>query len=88
MNKIESKLSRSSAAAEKNRLMQLRRRAGERRQLFIWEINSVFLNCMMSCQGAWQKKGETPLFLLLPVDIENGKLKNWGKGNAFLPKLD
>lgn len=82
MNKIESAknlLSRSSAAAENSRIIQLRRRAEERRQPFLFEksTQSVFLNCMVSCQGALQKKGEkNPYFLLLLVDIKSGKLKN------------
>lgn len=94
MNKIESAknlLSRSSAAAENSRIIQLRRRAEERRQPFLFEksTQSVFLNCMVSCQGALQKKGEkTPYFLLLLVDIKSGKLKNWCLADACLPNLD
>lgn len=61
MNKIESAqnlLSSSSAAAEKSRIMQLSR--GKRREgNSIWEINSVY---MVSCQGAWQRKGKKTLF--------------------------
>lgn len=73
MNKIESKLSRSSAAAEKSRIIQLRRRAGERRQLFLFEKSTHELHDELS--RSMTKEREKNLFFLLLVNIESEKLK-------------
>lgn len=81
INKIESAknpLSRSSAAAEKSRIMQLRKRAEERKQLFLFEKSSqsVFLNYMGVVKEQDKGKGKKPSFCCYfwVLRVENSKL--------------